>query len=328
MTRAEEFPEDKSRIEAASWFVKIKSGEASDEDYEAHQAWLDSQEQNRREYEELSTLWSSLDDVEDPREETIALEATLSGNASMSRRSFIAGGAIAASAAAVIAMNGISGILAGGYTTSVGEQRHVTLADGSHVMLDADTSLELAFSGVERRIRLLHGRAFFDVAKDVNRPFVVEASEGSVRALGTRFTVHCWDDDVTISVEESAVAVRAPNGEKADVRERQIVSYNSQRLTPVTLDIAGADEAWRNGKLLFEDQPLRQVIADLNRYRPGVIYITDSALFELRVSGIFDIKNLSNTLEAIGNSLPVKIKKLPFNVILLHPAERGWLTLL
>ncbi len=328
MTRAEEFTEDKSRIEAASWFVKIKSGDASDEDLQEHQAWLNAQEQNRREYAELSMLWSNLDDVEDPRDQFAPANLVTVDNSLLSRRRFIVGGAIAASAATFIAVKSVSGFLTEGYTTSIGEQRNITLADGSQVMMDADSSIELAFSESERRILLLRGRVFFDVAKDKNRPLIVEASEGSVKALGTRFTVHCRNDDVTVFVEESAVVINAPNGEKIEVRERESISYNSHTLSRVTIDATGIDKAWRNGKLIFEDQPLRQVIADLNRYRSGMIYITDSSLFELKVSGIFDINDLGNTLEAIGNSLPVKIKKMPFNVILLHPTERGWLTLL
>lgn len=320
MARAEEFSKFKSREEALSWFVKINSGEASDEDYKAHQAWLNARDQNIREYAKLDMVWSDLDVIEDPRNKSVRSDTALAGSTLISRRGFIVGGAIAASVAAIIAVTVVPAFLSNDYSTSVGEQRNITLADGSRIMLDADTALKLEFTESERRLRLVRGRAFFDVAKDKSRAFIVEAFGGSVTALGTRFTVHLWDEDVTVSVEESAVAVIAPNKESVDVSEKHTVSYDENNLTQVTVDNKGAGADWRNGKLLFEDQPLRQVVADINRYRSGVIYITDDTLFELRVSGIFDINNLDGVLDAIQYSLPVQTMQLTPYVILLRPA--------
>ncbi len=168
---------------------------------------------------------------------------------------------------------------------------------------------------------MLNGRAFFNVAKDKGRTFIVEANGGKTTALGTRFTVHHWDEDVTVSVEEGTVAVLAPNSLNASVTMNQRVSYRENNLSSVRPYDEGAEAAWRNGKLLFEDQPLRQVVADINRYRPGIIYIVDPALNELRVSGIFDVNNVDSALDAIRYSLPVQIRQFTPYVVLLSAVD-------
>lgn len=321
MARAEEFSDCKSREEALSWFVKMNSGDVSVEDEEAHRSWLKTSEANRSEYAKLGAVWSNLDDVADPRNNYGPSNLEVIETNQISRRRFISVGAIAASLAVITTVALVSEFSTEQYSTSIGEQRNITLVDGSQIMMDAGTTLELKFTHNERRLHLLRGRAFFDVAKDKGRAFTVEANGGTATALGTRFTVHHWDEDVTVSVEEGTVAVFAPNSQNANVTMRQKVSYRENNLSAVRDYDEGTEAAWRNGKLLFEDQPLRQVVADLNRYRPGIIYIIDPALNKLRVSGLFEVNNVESALDAIRYSLPVQIKQFTPYVVLLSSMD-------
>lgn len=332
MARAKDILERKSREEALSWFVKINSGDATEAEHEAHRAWLAVHPQNRQEYAKLDVLWSDLDSIPDPREQPdTSLDYSQTNNAGrttdlphpesfmMSRRGFVLGGAMTASAAGYVAINGLPNFLISDHTTGIGEQRDITLADGSGITLDADTAIDLKFTDAERRVRLLRGRAFFDVASDRSRPFVVEAAGGTATALGTRFTVHQWDGTVTVSVEESAVAVSVPNSSETKIGIGEYVSYGRDGLDAVGTIDANVDAAWRRGKLMFEDRPLRQVIADINRYRPGVIYITDNRLLDLRVSGIFDMAHPDDVLSVIQKSLPVQAIEMTRYLVLLRP---------
>jgi transmembrane sensor len=235
------------------------------------------------------------------------------------RRSFLAGGAVAAGVVGFAGLKGVPYWLSD-YATGTGEQRTVTLPDGSAISLDADSAIATAYDDQFRRIRLLHGRAFFDVAKDPARPFIVEAADGSVTALGTRFVVHEWADTVTVSVEESAVSVVAPDRTHAVLKAGENVSYARQGIGKVEGGDVEAALAWRRGKLIFEDRPLRQVIADVNRYRTGTIRLLDARLLDLRVSGIFDIRNPNGVLDAITSGLPVKSLQLSPYLVLLRPA--------
>lgn len=296
--------------------MRIHSGEASEAERVAHAAWMAADPLNRAEYAKLGNIWSDLDRIPDPR--AISLAPSV-GRRRASRRAFLAGGAAAFAATGLIAVAGPSAFLGGDHATGTGEQDSVTLSDGTGVELDADSAIALDFTDAVRGVRLLRGRAFFDVAKDV-RPFSVSAAGGSVTALGTRFVVHEWAGAVTVSVQESAVAIVAPGGAEVRINAGEGVSYGDQGLGRVRSNDVEAELAWRRGKLIFEDRPLRQVIADVNRYRSGTIRVTDDRLLAMRVSGIFDIGNPDGVLDAIRGTLPVRTLELTRYLVLLRPA--------
>lgn len=205
------------------------------------------------------------------------------------------------------------------HATKTAEQRKLTLADGTRIEMDADTALDVDFTDARRMVRLSRGRAFFDVAKDA-RPFVVGATGGTVTALGTRFVVHEWSGSVTVSVEESAVSVAAPTGPTATVNAGEYMIYNEKQAGTVTATNVDTEFAWRRGKLIFEDCPLRQVLADVNRYRRGTIRVTDNRLLDMRVSGIFDIRNPGSVLDVIRTTLAVDAIELSPWFVILRPA--------
>lgn len=302
-----------------AWFVRMQSGDATEPDVAGHAAWLAASPENRAAYAQVEALWNDLDRVADPRLRAVKA-LTAAPSTGMGRRAFLAGGASAAGLASYIALAGIPDFLASDYATGIGQQQDIVLADGSRMSLDADTAVAVDFTDRQRRIALLRGRAYFDVAKDGLRPFIVDAAHGATTALGTRFSVHEWDGTVTVAVEESAVAVAAPDGNMARLQVGQNVSYGRDGMSEVGgIDIS-SEIAWRRGKLIFEDRPLRQVIADVNRYRSGTIQITDRRLNDLRVSGIFDVRKPEGVLDAIGAALPVRLIRLTDYIVLVRPA--------
>lgn len=306
-----------SRSEALAWFVTINSGDATDAERCEHAAWLAKNPDNEAEYRALGSIWSDLDVIGDPRPK--AITSCPAPQKIISRRTFLAGSAtITASAAALLILQ--PDFLTSDYATATGEMRSITLADGSHVDLDADTAIIVDYNDQTRLIKLLRGRAFFDVAKDTSRPFTVQAGGGSITALGTRFVVHEWADEVTVWVEESAVSVIAPDQSKRVVQEAQLTSFNTAGFGALNAVDANTEAAWKRGKLIFEDRPLRQVLADVNRYRRGTIRATDNKLLDMRVSGIFDIKNPDGVLDVIRNTLPVHITEFTRFLVILSPA--------
>lgn len=307
----------KSRDEALAWFVRINSGDATEADRTDHAAWLASDPINRAEYAQLGDIWSDLDRIPDPRP---AMARHTACRPRTSRRAFLAGGTAVLAVAAVAMVVGPPDFLTSDHFTGTGELRSVTLADGTKVELDAHSAIALDYTDAVRTVRLLRGRAFFDVAKDASRPFTVFAADGSTTALGTRFVVHAWSGTVTISVEESAVSVVGPDRSDTVVNAGEYVTYDDKHLGSVHPVDVESEVAWRRGKLIFEDRPLRQVLADVNRYRSGTIRVTDSRLLNMRVSGIFDINNPDGVLEAIRTTLPVRTFQLSPWLVVLHPA--------
>lgn len=312
-----------ARDAALTWFTRLNSGDAGDEDRTSHARWMAADPMHQAEYARLARIWRDLDQITDPREALDMSAAMIPPSARTgfaSRRAFLTAGAAALAAASVAVVASPPDFLTSDHVTGTGEQRSLTLEDGSRVDLDADTAIALDFSETERKIRLLRGRAFFEVAKDPGRSFTVLAAAGSTTALGTRFVVHEWNGSVTVSVEESAVSVVGPDKSDTVVKAGELVTYDDVHLGQIRPVDMEAEIAWRRGKLIFEDRPLRQVLADVNRYRSGTIRVTDSRLLNMRVSGIFDIRNPDGVLEAIRQTLPVRSFQISPWLVVLHPA--------
>lgn len=308
-----------ARDQALVWFVRINSGEASAADRAAFEAWLAADPTHGREIDVLAGLWADLGRIPDPRPRAASrIRAPLFG-----RRQMLAGGLAVAGLGGVIAMTGLPPALTSDIRTGTGELRTVTLADGTRVDLDAGSALSLAFSEEVREVSLDRGRALFTVAKDAARPFRVTAGPGRNTALGTQFVVHRWADEVTVAVTESVVSVAAPSASgpvEARVAAGEQVSYGPAGLGAVRKADGQVETAWQRGKLVFEDRPLRQVVAELGRYRSGSIAMTDGALAELRVSGIFDVSDPDAALDAITRTLPVRVVALTRYLVVLRPA--------
>jgi transmembrane sensor len=305
-----------ARDEALVWFARLHSGEVDETERAAHAVWMEADPANRTEFARLGNIWSDLDAIGDPRTAVLPVPVV---RARPTRRLFLAGGASALAASAAI-LAGPPDFLTSDHTTGTGELRSVNLPDGSVAHLDAGSAIALDFTDRLRSVDLLRGRALFDVVKDASRPFTVAASRGNVTALGTRFVVHRWADDVTVSVEESSVSVEVPNQLGRVVQAGQCLSYDSEQLGEVRQADIESETAWLRGKLMFEDRPLRQVLADVNRYRSGTIRVTSSRLLDMRVSGIFDIRKPDGVLDAVTSTLPVRSLQLSPYLVILYPA--------
>lgn len=300
------------RSVALEWFLRMQSGETTQAERLAHARWLADADAHRQEYRKLEGLWADFDAIPRPVIEPV----------DRGRRRFLVGASagLAASLAGVAIWQGgyLGGL--GDFSTGTGEQRTIRLADGSEVTLDADSAIDVGFDEQARRVHLLQGRAFFDVAADKARPFSVEASKGIATALGTRFSVHRREASVTVDVEESTVSVVAPDASTVVLNAPESLSYSQHgvaRMGAIDTEVAAA---WRHGKLIFEDQPLGQVIEDVNRYRRGAIRIYGDGLQGLRVSGIFDMANPDGVLETITRTLPISAYRLTDYFVVLRPA--------
>ncbi len=208
--------------------------------------------------------------------------------------------------------------LAADYRTATGEQRVVELADGSRVLLNTASVLSVDFSQQRRHVVLHEGEAHFKVAKDTNRPFEVETAIGTIRALGTAFAVKQMDDDLTVTVDEHAVRVTFSNGSIIEsLREGEQVSLHQQQISIVKHINLNQAMAWQQRRLVFKDQPLQQVVAELSRYRNGAIFITDNRLAQHQVTGVFDANDTETALLTIEKSLGLKEYRMTDRLVVL-----------
>ncbi|MBD9523023.1 FecR family protein [Ensifer adhaerens] len=200
-----------------------------------------------------------------------------------------------------------------------GERPILTLEDGSTLQLNAQSAVAYQFTSAERRIVLLRGEAFVQVAADSQRPFVVKAGGGTTTALGTAFDVNLTDDGTSVTVLEHAVSVAtdaAMPPRRVAVNEQ--VSYDHDGrlgfVTPVDPFVAAA---WRQGRLVFEERTIASVVEEIGRYVPGKILIADASVGARRVSGSFDLSDPVGALQGLAEAFDVKVTRIgPYVTIL------------
>lgn len=304
---------------AIDWLVLLRSGSATQDELNQFHAWLDEALAHRTAFAEAEALWGAVGlafqsgPVPKPRrpparprrlKPALALAASLAG-------------------CAWLGWPPLADWLWSDYATAAGEQREVILADHSSVLLNTDSAIALDWNAEKRRIVLRRGQALFKVAKDAaGRPFEVVADKAAIRALGTAFEVFKQGDGaLDVIVNEHAVNITLPGPNAAPVRVEQgqglhYVGHGSlSRPAAVNLNLASA---WQRKKLVFRDQPLAEVVAELNRYSKGRVLIGGTGIAALRVSGIFPMDDLSYVLDAIQNALSIHSTRIGPWLVILH----------
>jgi transmembrane sensor len=203
------------------------------------------------------------------------------------------------------------------FMTKSGEQMEITLADGSRVWLGPKSTLQVGYTKERRAIQLQTGEAFFSVRKNSSRPFVVRSAGGDITAVGTAFNVRAVTDHVTVTVSEGVVSV-APGDQLAVAQPEAVRVASGQQLTftakePVkALAIVqsatpGERARWRDGVLVYRDEPLRDVVMDVARYTTRQLEISGDAIGELRYSGVVYKNAVDEWTAALPESFPVKV---------------------
>ncbi len=214
------------------------------------------------------------------------------------------------------------------YHTETGEWREVALSDGSRLLLNTHSAVSVSFDDEHRQITLHYGQVRFTVAKEPNRPFEVAVADLKVRALGTIFTLSSLDaGESSVIVQEHAVSVRIQSGSNSeDAGNDQVKVQQGQQLRhqsgtalrqpePVELEQA---TAWQSRRLVINDRPLGELIAELNRYRAGHIFLSGADLTKLRISGVFSLDHPDSTLDTVQAVLGLKQTRLGNWWVVLH----------
>ncbi|WP_338459388.1 MULTISPECIES: FecR family protein [unclassified Pseudomonas] len=195
------------------------------------------------------------------------------------------------------------------FATAIGERRAVLLSDGSNLLLDSGTHVDIRWRLLSREVDLRAGQALFDVSSAVYRPFVVSAGQAKVEVLGTLFNVRRLDNDavrVTLArgrVDVAAAATQAP----VTLRPGQQVDSIGGRLTPVAKADVSRAMAWKDDRIVFEQTPLDEAVSLLRHYRKAPIELSDPSLGALKVTGVFEAHNVDLLLDLLPSILPVAV---------------------
>lgn len=297
---------DAAHEAAIEWWVAAKAGDLAGERLAAFEAWLAADPAHAHAYRDIAGMF----------EEARALRPARKAPRARPARAAVAA-LLAASLAAFAFFDDLAILLQADHATGVGESRVVTLADGSRVELSAGSAIALRFDAGRRGVRLLAGEAWFEVAPDPARPFVVEAAGGTATALGTAFDVALQQSGARVAVGEHAVAV-ASGGARVIVGERQETSFESQAPARAPAGVAAENvAAWRRGALVVEDRPLGEVLATLGRYRHGAVLCLRPSTCARRVSGVFSTAEPEAALREIEFFLGLRAARLTSYLVLL-----------
>jgi transmembrane sensor len=338
------------RTIAAAWFARQRSGEMTEQEARDLAVWLDADPAHRAAYDLAAQVWGAAEGVRaNPTMLAIRERA-------MKRRRLswaVTGGAIAASLAmavfggwamldrpptgpvistAVATQADLAGAKARDFATAVGQRRTVTLEDGTLVTLDTNSAIRAREGGRVRLVELERGQAFFKVAHDRGRPFLVRAAGRTVVATGTEFGVRVDQGRIAVTLIEGSVRVEAPINGRGDGKFSRYVQ--TTELTPgsrleaedgrpwaISEVDTDRETSWMTDKLVFQDEPLVKVVAELNRYSGRRIVITDPSLADKPVSGSFRTDDVDESVRAIVSYGLARVSGEDASTVELAPAN-------
>lgn len=350
-------PTEDKQDQACAWITRLRSDALSNSDRRAFAAWMSESPANQQAFDEMASLWGDLgvlshlpldelypESVPSPQNRKLshkdsgnlgktsnspatAKADTLSGGWNLPQ--WLMGGS------AVTACLGIALWIGNQwlqqppvhqqmYTTAVGETRSIALSDGSQVQLNTNSELIVNFSRGERRTQLLRGEAFFEVARQTGRPFIVSAGKAKIRVLGTEFNVERNPNNTRVSVTGGTVAVseaRTASGlqpESVKLTRNQKVSVSSGGLSKVGRTSPEQALDWTQGQLVFDETPLSEALEELNRYL-NVPAAAAPGVGNRTLSGTFELTDPENTLSAIAAALGLNQDHSDPNLTLLSP---------
>ena len=286
--------------QALHWCVRLQDADVSRAEREAFEQWLGADPAHPPAWQRARQVW----DNAGPAAAAFA-ESPPAPPVSRAFRPW-RGWAVAATVLLALGLWNLSPVMWADYRTAVAQTGTWRLDDGSSIQLAPDTALDVRFTAGERRIHLYKGEAWFQVAANPSRPFVVEANDGSVRALGTAFDVKIEAQQVHVAVTEHAVRVEQ-HGQQVDVQEGQMLSFDRRGIGQPQATHLNQQLAWRQQRLAFKDAPLVQVVEGLQRYSSSRLLITDSALEGLKVTAAFDTRQPLAALSSLEVVLPIQI---------------------
>lgn len=332
-------PADRAKDEAAAWFARLNTRSIPAAALEEFRIWRQTPG-NREAYAAIEAIWSKTGKLRsDPDMDeavTVALARTRKSRPSAALLGALKNRPVTSFGAAAIAtlavLIGVQSVQARSvYSTGVGEQRLVRLDDGSRVRLDTHTQIKVRFSQGTRRVVLERGQAFFDVAHDTGRPFVVDAGTADVQAIGTRFDVRRDDGKVQVILVDGVVEVRAAAAvSSAGAQQRWTLKPGEQLTTgrdvvaPKSVDVAAAT-SWTDGRITFRAVPLTTAIAEVNRYSDQKIELDAPLVGAIPVTGVFNSGDTDAFVAAVSDLHGLRAVRRPGGAIRLTaaPASEG-----
>jgi transmembrane sensor len=294
--------------EAAEWLMRLHASSATEADCEACLRWRERDPEHARAWARAELLLQKLDGLPP----ALAMPA-LNRSSKFQRRAMLRKLALLL-AAAPLGTAGWRTAKARGwiadYRTNTGEQREIRLSDGTLLHLNTASAVDVMFDARLRQVCLRSGEILIRTAPDaaaVHRPFLVTTAQGQVEALGTFFNVREKDRSVRVTVLDGAVRITPRRYFKASavLHAGQQSAFTAEKVTAFE-PMNSADTAWVHGMLMADNMRLADFIAELARYRNGILHC-DPAAANIRISGAYPVSNIHRALAMLVSTYPVQM---------------------
>ena len=281
--------------EAAAWLLRLREQPGDAARRKEFDAWIARSDRHAEAWRAARLMWRTAG--------TLGPAQPVPANGNKAFRRWGAAAAALAACLAIVVLPTLQLYWRADYLTATGTTRMLDLADGSRVHLDSASALAVDFSDSRRGTSLLSGQAFFEVATNRDRPFVVRAGEVEVMVTGTAFDVRLEPAEIVVEVQSGSVRVDYPDQRGT----AEALLSPGQRLT-VARNASGAKmtgvaasqvASWRRGRLLIEGATVEQLVEEIRRYRSGLIVLTDDALARRQVTGVFDLRDPVRALRTV-----------------------------
>lgn len=305
--------------EAIQWLGKLNAGILSSDENQDFINWVNTSSNHRKAYEEMSEVWQATEGMQDlpqfkqEADDLIQQSQTPSGKKTSWLVSIAASFVMAVGILYTQYSPKDSSIQPERFASEIGETKNINLTDGSKILLNTNTRIEIAFMNSRRAVTLLQGEALFEVASDNLRPFVVDTGNSQVRAIGTAFNIKKQDAETIVTVTEGIVSIeRSDSGKPIQANQRVTASRNDrvvvEQHSAMTLEHANIEQelAWVDSQLIYYDTSIDQVINDLNAYLEKPLVLQDTSLMHLKVNGTLNVKDPEQALFALLTSFNLK----------------------
>lgn len=293
----------KIRAEAAAWLGRLRADDKKPGDERAFRAWLAESPEHAAAFEAVTEIWEVAGAAWSEPVTSVRVAAHPTR-----RRMLLAsvGSAAAASVGLVVWQSAYAGV----YETTIGEQRHVVLPDGTQVFLDTDTRIHAAYNSQMRVVALERGRCNFHVMESDNRPFVVNAAAQRIVAERTTFDVRRDGDEICVVLVQGSASV---SNTSTGTHRRDMIRAG-QRLR-ATNDQSRIDSpnlvpllAWQTGQAVFDNETVAGAIREMNRYSVVHIEVADGAVARMRISGVYRVGDNAAFARSVAALLPVAVE--------------------
>lgn len=297
--------------EAIAWFVRTHSDQRTLSDEDRFAQWLKQDARHAEAYARVEKAWRAAGPDITARP-LVGEQRWGKSQRPWTRWRTSLAAAVVLLALSVYLVSDMGGIRAGTFATSSGQQRTLTLADGSVITLNTRSEVTVKLAPHLRLVRLTRGEARFQVAKDATRPFIVDADSTQVRAVGTVFDVRVSERHIAVTLVEGKVQItsapllgKVPAPTLLTAGERFSLDTVGGAHRVETVNLARAS-AWIDRQLIFDATPLAVAVDEANRYLPAPLTIDDPSVRDIRVSGVVRAGNVASFVATLEASFPVR----------------------